>query len=82
MEMYELCPGLLVRDGRTLLKVSSVYPTYVTAQVMLEGGKAPSRTKVRRYTASYIELYFDEATDGLPWMLNSDNTIDLSAALR
>ena len=33
MEMYELCPGLLVRDGRTLLKVSSVYPTYVTAQV-------------------------------------------------
>ncbi len=65
MEMYELCPGLLVRDGRTLLKVSSVYPTYVTAQVMLEGGKAPSRTKVRRYTASYIELYFDEATDGL-----------------
>lgn len=66
MELSDLTPGLLVRDGTTLLKISSVYPDRVTATILLEGRpmKAPPRTRVRTYAADYIPVYFDEATDG------------------
>lgn len=66
MEITELKSGMLVRDGLTLLKISEVYPTYVTAQVLLEGrpSKAPSRTRVRHYAEFDVEG-FSEPTRGL-----------------
>jgi hypothetical protein len=66
MEIDDLRPGMLVRDGLTLLQISSVYPTYVTAQVLLAGrpSKAPSRTQVRHYVPFDIEG-FAAPTKGL-----------------
>lgn len=67
MDITDLREGMLVRDGRKLLKVSTVYPTYVTVQVLLEGrpSVAPRRTSVRHYAASDVELFFDKPTEGL-----------------
>ena len=66
MKIAELKSGMLVRDGVKLLKVSSVYPTYVTAQVLLQGrpAAAPPRTTVRHYCDTDVELLFDPPTDG------------------
>ena len=58
MDITDLKPGMLVADGRELLQVSSVYPTYITAQLMLrKDGKPPARTAVRTYTAMNADLY-------------------------
>ena len=66
MNITDLRENMLVRDGTKLLKVSTVYPTYVTVQVLLEGrpSVAPPRTQVRRYAASDVELLFSAPTDG------------------
>lgn len=65
MKIADLKSLMLVRDGRQLLKVSEVYENYATAQVLLEwsqdkGYHAPSRTRVRKYAANDIEVFFDE----------------------
>jgi hypothetical protein len=72
MKLDDMKEGLLVRDGRTLLRVRRVSPPsqggtgYVTALVLLEGRPSvpPGRTKVRTYVASDIEMFFDPATKG------------------
>jgi len=72
MKLDDMKEGLLVRNGRTLLKVHQVFPPsqggtgYVKAQVLLEGRPSvpPSRTTVRTYVASDIEMFFDPATKG------------------
>lgn len=66
MEITELKSGMLVRDGVKLLKVSEVYDTYATMQLLLEGrpSKAPRRTTVRHYGAVDIDLLIDEPTSG------------------
>lgn len=66
MNITDLRENMLVRDGVKLLKVSTVYPTYVTVQVLLEGrpSVAPPRTTVRKYAAADVELLFDPPTEG------------------
>lgn len=65
MDIKDLREGMLVRDGVKLLKVSTVYDRYITAQVLLEGrpSKAPARTAVRHYSAEDIEMFFSEPYD-------------------
>lgn len=47
MKIEDLVPNLLVQTShRELLKVSNIYPHYVTMQVLLP---APGRTTVRTY---------------------------------
>lgn len=57
MNITDLKPGLLVRDGNAILKISHVYSSLITAQVMAEGRplKAPARTTVRRYLPDAVE---------------------------
>lgn len=62
MNIEDMKPGGLVADGRTLLKVSSVYNEYITAQVVFP---LPPRTTVRSYTAEQITLLFSEPSDAL-----------------
>lgn len=68
MHAKDLREHMLVRDGRTLLQVSSVYEKYATLTVVLEWSKkegyhAPSRTRVRSYTNEDIAVYLDEPFD-------------------
>lgn len=67
MEIEDLKSGQLVRNGTALLKISTVYDGYVTAQVLLEGrpSKKPQRTAVRSYTKDDVYLYFAPVTEGL-----------------
>jgi hypothetical protein len=80
MEISDLKPGMLVRNGSTLLRISNIYPPtpaeatictarsagYVTAQVLLEGrpAKPPGRTMVRSYTPEEVFIYFAPASKG------------------
>jgi hypothetical protein len=66
MDIKDLRPLQYVRDGLTLLRISSVYPNRVTAQVLLLGrpSMAPSRTSVRTFTAEHVEMFFSPATAG------------------
>lgn len=50
-EMFEL---LYIQDGRTLYKVSTVYDHRITAQVCLDRGALPNRTRVRILTRSQV----------------------------
>lgn len=50
MTLADLSEGLLVQDGRSVLKISNVYENYCTAQLMLTAkGVPPTRTAVRYY---------------------------------
>lgn len=51
MELAELRPGLLVADGRSLLKVSTVYASRATLQLVYP---KPPRTTVRTYTCEQV----------------------------
>ena len=50
----EVKPLMYIQDGRTLLKVSTVYDTHITAQVCIDGTKIPSRTSVRTVLARQV----------------------------
>lgn len=52
----DLKPLMLLQygGGRTLLKVSTIYPQHITAQVLLDNGELTSRTTVRMYLASQV----------------------------
>jgi len=51
MDIIELEEHMLVQDGQTLLKISTLYDDHVTAQVLYENDAVPERTKVRTYFA-------------------------------
>ena len=50
----ELKPGTLVHFKKTLLKVSLVYPDYITALVLMEDDRIPQGSEVRRYTKKQL----------------------------
>lgn len=54
MRLDELRPGLLVADGRSLLKVSTVYASRATLQLVYP---KPPRTTVRTYTSEQVWLH-------------------------
>jgi hypothetical protein len=68
MDITDLRTNMLVADGRTLLKVSTVHsPTgqsdgYVTAQVLLP---KPDRTTVREYGAIHIYERWKTPSDAM-----------------
>lgn len=65
MRIDDLAPLQLVQIGdRTLLKMSTVYSTMCTAQVLLDQGRMPARTTVRTFTADEA-LAFEPATADL-----------------
>jgi hypothetical protein len=45
---------LYIQDGRTLYKVSTVYPNYITAIVCLDSGQFPARTTVRELPRTLV----------------------------
>jgi len=57
MKINELRPNQLVCDGNTLIKISNVHDSEVTAQVLFP---VPPRTTVRTYTAEQVWMLFRE----------------------
>lgn len=51
MRWDDLKPNRLVADGRTVLKISTVYPSMVTAQLVFP---PPPHTTVRTYLADEV----------------------------
>lgn len=66
MKFEDMRSGLLVQDGRTVLKISTVEHESLTAQVMLEDEgrimRPPRRTKVRTYAKETVEVRFSPAS--------------------
>lgn len=55
MDMKDLKQNLYVQEGRTLFKVSTVYTSHVTVQVLFDKGVIPGRTSVRSISADDVK---------------------------